>query len=129
MPGFLADTSLIIDLLNNRIGRREFIEKLLQPGDTLGYCTINLIEVYSGMRPGEEQATELFLARLYYYDVTPVIARRAGQLRFEWRRRGRTLSLADATIAAVGLENNLSLLTDNVKHFPMSELTLHPLPL
>jgi len=42
MPRFLADTSLIVDLINDRGGRREFVARLLQPGDTLGYCTINV---------------------------------------------------------------------------------------
>jgi hypothetical protein len=51
MPNFLADTSFLIDVINDRNGRREFLSDLLQPG-----CyTINSIEIYSGMRPGEER--------------------------------------------------------------------------
>jgi hypothetical protein len=43
------------------------------------------------------------------------ITKRTGTLRFQWRQRGHTLSLADATIAAVALHHNLALLTDNRK--------------
>jgi len=128
MPHFLADTSLIVDLINDRSGRRDFVRRLLKPGDTLGYCTINLIEVYTGMRPGEEDVTNTWLDRLVYYDVTKEIARRAGSLRYERRRRGQTLSLADATIAAVAVHHRLTLMTDNQKHFLLPELTLQPLP-
>jgi predicted nucleic acid-binding protein len=53
---------------------------------------------------------------------------RAGRLRYEWRRQGQTLSLADATIAAVAIHHSLILLTDNRRHFPMPELSMHPLP-
>jgi len=54
MPHYLADTSLIIDLINDRGERRNFVRHLLKPGDTLGCCTINLIEVYTGMRPARK---------------------------------------------------------------------------
>src|ERR1039457_1346184 len=127
MPHYLADTSLIVDLINDRGGRRNFVRQLLKPGDTLGCCTINLIEVYTGMRPGEEEATAALMDRLLYYDVTREIAKRAGSIRYQWRRQGQTLSLADATIAAVALHHNLALLTDNWKHFPMPELALPPM--
>jgi predicted nucleic acid-binding protein len=128
MPNFLADTSFLIDIINDRNGRREFLSDLLQPGDMIGCCTINWIEIYTGMRAGEEQVTEAFLERFHYYDVTRQIAVRAGRLRYEWRRQGQTLSLADATIAAVAIHHNLIMLTDNRRHFPMPELSLHPLP-
>ncbi|MGD0773736.1 MAG: hypothetical protein ABSC05_13025 [Candidatus Solibacter sp.] len=59
MPNFLADTSFLIDIINDRNGRREFLRELLQPGDTIGCCTINWIEIYTGMRPGEERSASL----------------------------------------------------------------------
>jgi predicted nucleic acid-binding protein len=128
MAHFLADTSLIIDLINNRNGRREFIQQLLKHGDTLSCCTINVIEVYTGMHPGEERITADWFDRLLYRDVTREIAERAGALRYRWRTQGKTLSLADATIAAVALHHRLVLLTDNEKHFPMPEIVRSPLP-
>jgi predicted nucleic acid-binding protein len=38
------------------------------------------------------------------------------------------VTIADATIAAVALSHELTLMTDNVKDFPMKELVLYPLP-
>jgi predicted nucleic acid-binding protein len=37
------------------------------------------------------------------------------------------VGLADVTIAAVAIGNNLAVVTDNQKHFPMPELQLVPL--
>lgn len=128
MPAYLLDTSVIIDLINGRRDRRSYIRNLLQSGDTLGCCTINVIEIYTGMRSGEEKVTREYLDSLRYYDVTRTIAERAGVLRFEWKQKGHSLSLADATIASVALSHELSLLTDNRKHFPMPELALDLLP-
>ena len=42
---------------------------------TLACCTINVIEVYTGMRPHEESATAEFLGCLGFYEVTRLIAR------------------------------------------------------
>jgi predicted nucleic acid-binding protein len=128
MANFLADTSLIIDLINHQNGRRAFIQQLLKPEETIRCCTINVIEIYAGMRPGEQEITSRWLDQLVYHDVTREIAQQAGELRYQWRRKGKTLSLADATIAAVALHHPLVLLTDNDKHFPMPELARYPLP-
>ena len=80
------------------------------------------------MQPGEEAITANWFERLLYRDVTREIAERAGAIRYYWRTRGKTLSLADATIAAVAIHHSLILLTDNGKHFPMPEIVRHPLP-
>ena len=128
MPSYLLDTSVIVDLINDREERRNLIRKMVQPGDTMGCCTINVIEVYTGIRPGEEEITRDYFDRLFYYDVTKEIARWSGELRYEWARKGQTLSLADAAIAAIALSHGLTLLTGNRKHFPMPELMLYPLP-
>lgn len=81
-----------------------------------------------GMRAGEEEKTERLLRSLKFYPVTWEIAKSAGDLYRHWRRKGKTLALSDATIAAVALANNLTLVTDNLKHFPMPELRILDLP-
>jgi predicted nucleic acid-binding protein len=67
-------------------------------------------------------------AVLKFYEVTWGIARRAGELKNEWAKRGHTIALPDVTIAAVALDNGLIPVTDNRKHFPMPDLQLLPLP-
>lgn len=80
------------------------------------------------MRPKEEAATEEFLRSLEYYHLTWPVARLAGLLKRDYSRKGTTITVADVTIAAVALVHELMLMTDNVKDFPMKELTLYPLP-
>ena len=46
----------------------------------------------------------------------------------DYGRKGITLATTDATIAAVALYHELTLMTDNLKHYPMKELDLYPLP-
>jgi|SRR5579862_385401 len=128
MATFLLDTSVIIDVLNNKRNRPALLLELLNAGHLLACCPINITEVYAGLRPKEETATEEFLTSLKYYPITPQAARLAGLLRRDYGRRGTTLNLGDVMIAAVGIENQLTLLTDNVKDFPMEDLSLYAMP-
>jgi predicted nucleic acid-binding protein len=125
---YLLDTSVILDALNGKRGRRDFLLGLVKQGNLLACCPINVTEVYAGLRPKEEPATEEFLRSLEYYHLTWPVARLAGVIKRDYRRKGTTLTVADTTIAAVALVNELTLLTDNVRDFPMKELTLYPLP-
>jgi predicted nucleic acid-binding protein len=125
---YLLDTSVIIDALNSKRNRRDLLLNLLRQGHLLACCPINVAEVYAGLRPKEEPATEEFLRTLEYYHITWPVARMAGLLKRDHHRKGVTLTVADATIAAVAIVHELTLLTDNVKDFPMKELVLYPLP-
>ena len=124
----LLDSGIIIDALNGKRGRRELVDQLIQDGADMACCSINITEVYAGLRPGEEAKTERLLRSLKFYPVTWEIAKRAGDLLNIWRQQNRTLSLPDTTIAAVALSNDLMLVTGNQKDFPMPELRLYPLP-
>ena len=128
MATLLLDSSVIFDHLNGRNGRTEFLVQLIDQGHILACCSVNITEVYAGLRAGEEKGTAAFLDSLQCLPVTAEIARQAGLLWRDWRAKGKTLSYDDVTIAAVALANRAPLLTDNRKHFPMAELTLFPLP-
>lgn len=128
MATFLLDSSVIIDALNGKRGRHLLLRDLLSQGHLLACCAINVAEVYAGLRPSEEEATGRFLRSLRFYEVSWEIARQAGLLRREYSRKGKTLALPDTTIAAVALHYGLTLITDNVKDFPMPGLRFHPLP-
>jgi len=128
MATFLLDTSVIIDTLNNKRGRPALLLDLVKSGHVLACCPINITEVYAGMRPKEETATEEFFASLQHVPIAPSAARLAGELKRDYARKGTTLNLGDVIIAAVAIHNKLTLLTDNTKDFPMAGLSLYPLP-
>jgi predicted nucleic acid-binding protein len=122
MTQFLLDTSVIIDVLNDKRGRAQLIRGLLTEGNTFYCCSINIAEVYASMRPKEKTRTEALLNSLHCYDITRNIAVRGGTLKHEWSQHGFTLSISDTIIAAIALTYNLVLMTDNIKHYPMPEL-------
>lgn len=124
----LLDTSVLIDALRLRHGRRELLAQLAREGHTLATTAMNVAEVYAGMRPHEEPQTEAFLGALDCFELTGNAGRLAGTLKRKWASKGRTIALADTIIAAVALEHGGTLMTDNRKDFPMPELELYPLP-
>ena len=124
----LLDTSVLIDVLRLRKQRRDWLAKLARGGHTFSTTVLNVAEVYAGMRPGEESPTEELLAGLESYEIDGRAARVAGKLKSSWAKKGRTLTLADAIIAAITIERGCALVTDNRKDFPMAEVRLYPLP-
>ena len=128
MATFLLDTSVIIDSINGKRNRSQILRDLLQQGHLLACCPINVTEVYAGMRSPEETRTLNLLQSLQYYPVTWPIARLAGELKRDYSRKGITLASTDVTIAAVVLYHQITLITDNLKHYPMKELVLYALP-
>jgi tRNA(fMet)-specific endonuclease VapC len=124
----LLDTSVLIDVLNRRKGRREFLRELVSRNDRLACCAVTVAEIYARARTAEARDTEELLNSLQYFDLDRGAARRAGRLKSAWARKGITLGLPDVLIAAVAIEHNLALATDNGKHYPMPELRMIPLP-
>jgi len=124
----LLDTSILIDVLRLRNRRREWIAELVRGGHELSTSTLNVAEIYAGMRPAEEGRTEALLSGLELHELSGPSARRAGRLTNTWARKGYTLTLEDAIVAAIAIERGCALLTDNRKDFPMPEVQLYPLP-
>jgi tRNA(fMet)-specific endonuclease VapC len=124
----VLDTSVLIDVLRGRKDRRRLLHRLVGEGHSLSTTVLNVAELYAGMRAGEEARTEEFLGGLECLELRISAARLAGQLKSIWQTRGRTLTLSDTIIAAVAIEEQCALLTDNRKDFPMRELSVYPLP-
>src|SRR3989304_1247745 len=80
--------------------------------------------VYGGMMERDRPVTDVLLESLYYVPSDPQVARAAGLLRGEWRRKGVTLTLMDACLAALAMRRGLVLLSDNARHFPMKGLVV-----
>jgi predicted nucleic acid-binding protein len=128
MSIYLLDTSVIIDALNNKRRRGELLTGLAEQGHLLACCSVNVTEVYAGMREEEQAGTAELLDSLQFYPVTFPIARLAGFLKRDYSRKGITLAIGDVTVAAVALYHHLTLITDNAKHYPMKGVSLYPLP-
>jgi predicted nucleic acid-binding protein len=128
MGAILLDTTVIVDVLRGRPRTTARVDALQPSGDTPYVCAITVEEVTSGLRPRErDAATELFEGLV----VAP-LGMSEGRLAGWWRRtlrvRGRTLSQADALIAAAAVGIGARLATGCPKDFPMKGLVVEHWP-
>jgi len=125
MAKYLLDTTAIIDHLKGKKEATSFLEKLGEQGEIVGCCCINITETYAGMREDERDKTDQFIQSLYYFEITPEIAKLAGEFKNQYTRKGITLSVSDVIIAAITLTNDLILVTSNPKHYPMPKIQIY----
>lgn len=121
----VVDTDVVIDFLRGRDYVRGLLDHWASRG-LLGVSAVTHLEVYHGMREGEEAATNAFLDGLVAVPVDVPVARKAGALLRELRPQGLTIGPADALIAATALTLGVPLLTNNLEHYPFPELNAVP---
>ena len=117
----LLDTDIVIDFLRRREYARRLLENWAGEG-LLAISTLTHLEIYQGLKAGEEEATNAFLDGLTSLAVDVPIARQAGRMLGELRSKGVTVGIADSIIAATALQIGAPLLTNNVEHYPFPQL-------
>ena len=124
---YLLDTTALIDFSKGREPACSHILAMIEAGDELGVCAVNVAEFYAGLPPDKQPTLAGFIDSLNYLDITREAAMRAGQYRYEQARQGRSVSTSDAMVAAVAHHYHAVIVTDNVKDYPMPDIQLLPL--
>ena len=115
MPAWILDSVVLIDWYCGRRSVAQYIQPIVSGTVRGGFSTISEVELWQGLRPGEEERHEAIFSLLERIPVDGAIARRAGQLR---RQFGLDrLSLPDAVIAASAELTERTLLTRNTRDF------------
>ena len=126
MTDHLLDANAQIDYFRRISSTVNLLENLEAQGHRLAICAVGLAELYSGFSLQQRIAADPVVDGWFYYETTPAIAKEAGRYRYEFARIGTTLSAPDSLIAAVAIANNATLITNNLRHFPMPEIRLLP---
>lgn len=117
MNTVLLDTDYVIDFLRGKSDVLAGISSLFL--SNIAYLSIlSVYELYAGMLPHEEQATEAFIQACHIEPVTMVVAKQAGLFRFHYQKKGVSLSVVDSIIAETARSKNHLLATRNKKHYP-----------
>lgn len=123
MKWLIFDTDILIDILRGERSAALLVSALMKEYHHPPACScITVGEIFSGMRPKEEELTRTLLNSLAKIPVTEEIAEYAGKLK--QKTKSHTLWLDDCIIAATAILNDGLLITKNVKHYPFRELSL-----
>jgi len=117
----LVDTDVCIDFLREREYARTLLRKWLAKG-LLSISAVTHLEIYAGIRKGEESATGAFLDLMVTIPVDEMIARSAGDIIRHLKSKGMTMSPSDSIIAASALFANVPLITNNISDYPVSAI-------
>lgn len=124
MIEYLLDSDVLIWQLRGQEETVELLAKLSREAP-LACSVVSIVEIQAGVRPGEENKTSALLDALKAYNVTPAIAKLAGTFIRNYRAQGITLDFVDSIVAATAVIHDLTLLTYNPKHYPMTEVKLY----
>ncbi|HEX3035545.1 MAG TPA: type II toxin-antitoxin system VapC family toxin [Thermodesulfobacteriota bacterium] len=120
----LIDTDWVIHYLH---GNEEIVKRLTSLRESgLAISIISLAELYEGIYystdpAGNENALQGFLTGVSILGIDDEICRIFGRERGKLRQQKKTVSDFDLLIASTCLNYDLTLLTNNRKHFEMVE--------
>jgi len=125
MKTYLIETDILIDLFNKRDEANTLITELSKIGRLVS-SAVTIAELRSGW---DDKQASYYLPKLYaiveVMNLTKEIAEYAGKLRNIYGKKGQVLPTVDTLIAATCIFNDYTLVTRNIRHYPMKEIDLY----
>ena len=119
---YLLDTDTLIDFLQDRGNARKRITAFIEADEEVALCAITVGEVFSGLSEKNRKQWTDWLFALPYWHIDWSSAMQAGIDRKEASEAGTTLSVTDSLLASLARQQDATLLTSNIKHYPMKDV-------
>lgn len=115
----LVDTSVIVDHLRNDPRAVAVLADLFAREDRVCAATPTRTEIIAGLRPPELAPMERLFVVFSWIEIDSAIADAAGGLARRYRASHGGIDTVDYLVAAAAQSIGASLVTLNVRHFPM----------
>lgn len=124
MTEYLLDSDVLIDWFRGRSRELDLLERLASEGHVLAVNAISVAETFTGFSSDEADAAYEAIDAFDFWVIELPIAVLAGQYRYSYALRGRPLAVPDTLIAAQAIARDATVITRNVRDFPMPELRI-----
>lgn len=120
---YLLDTNILSELIKKKPNRNFLRELKNKPAELLYTTVISVMELRSGCarRPDKEllwkRIEEEILHRVQILSIGPREAIKAGDLIGLMFKQGTPIGIEDVLIASVGICQDLTIITANIRHF------------
>jgi predicted nucleic acid-binding protein len=129
---FLLDSNVVMNWLKAKEPALGLVEHLVRSPYEIAVNPVVLAEVHTGVSDEARPVVDEVLRAFDYWEIPQPVARFAGQLRWAFARRGRQYDIQDMLIGAHARYLDETLVTDNLRDFPIPGLKLlrpgDPLP-
>jgi len=122
----VVDTSVLIDHLREDDRAHAALRQARKIDQRVSASVLTKVEILAGMRPSERELTRRLLDSIEWLEVDDDLAERAGDLAARYLRSHPGIEAVDYVIAATVQRLGASLLTRNLKHFPMLDGLTNP---
>ena len=122
----VVDTSVLIDHLREDDRAHAALRQARKIDQRVSASVLTKVEILAGMRPSERELTRRLLDSIEWLEVDDDLAERAGDLAARYLRSHPGIEAVDYVIAATVQRLGASLLTCNLKHFPMLDGLTNP---
>lgn len=112
---YLIDSDILIDFLKAEKETVKILSKL-KPHER-GTCVICVGEVLEGLTEKQKGLFQKLVGLINIYNVDLKVVSEFSKIRKELRKQGNLIDNFDILIAATCLINDLTLITNNLKHF------------
>ena len=115
----LLDSTFVIDHMRGEPQAVDRLRRIFEDGDDPIVTEIVVCEVRAGLLDEAERHLDALIESIEFVQPGIEAAKTAGRWRADLRRRGRTLSLGDALIAATAGALGATVITRNVRDFAL----------
>jgi predicted nucleic acid-binding protein len=122
----LLDTTSLIDFSKGFEPTTSYIKHLIASGDEVGICPVIVAEIFAGLPPQKHQDWDEFFKALLFWPISYAASEQAGRWRYMFARRGIQIAMMDSLVAAVADEVGATIVTSNIKDFPMGVPLFNP---
>lgn len=123
MTTYLLDSDVIINYFAKNQAAITIIEQISQL-EAPAVSVLTVVEVKIGVKDAQFAKVDKFFNAPKIIPVTEETAKLAIEFIRSFGKKGKTLPLVDACIAATAINNDLILVTNNKKDYPMEGLKL-----